>query len=99
VHLYLHSFPTRRSSDLGLMSIPSFLLVIITLTDIIRSESPSRTQLLLLAVFLTNVMLLSQLTFLMIAILLLSFGAVILKVRGPRSEEHTSELQSRGHLV
>ena len=66
------------------MSIPSFLLVIITLTDIIRSESPSRTQLLLLAVFLTNVMLLSQLTFLMIAILLLSFGAVILKVRGPK---------------
>src|SRR5690625_6711500 len=58
---HLHSFPTRRSSDLFPVAIKLRLLVIGAAQRFKRFD--------------------------------------ITPVRSPRSEEHTSELQSRGHLV
>src|SRR5437870_7325026 len=63
----LHSFPTRRSSDLKSMTF--------SLRGIMRTLK-------ILPVALTLVL-----------------GAIPLPAAGQRSEEHTSELQSRGHLV
>src|SRR5437899_11646190 len=62
-HLYLHSFPTRRSSDL-------LDQVRLTCASASRQVAPSRSRMM-------------QLKF----------------VPRPRSEEHTSELQSLRHLV
>src|SRR5690625_6218561 len=64
----LHSFPTRRSSDLNASS--TTRTMIRGPKKIILSRSPGRR-----------------------GLTCLSFP------RAPRSEEHTSELQSRGHLV
>src|SRR5439155_26906017 len=71
-HRDLHSFPTRRSSD---------LVVSFTLPDKERADR-----------FLAALRLVDDAT---------SFGGVrsTAERRGRRSEEHTSELQSRGHLV
>src|SRR5690625_5721384 len=68
-HLDLHSFPTRRSSDLGR-----------TTTGPAKGESVSATVVTATAV---------------------AGAATTTRTTTPsrRSEEHTSELQSRGHLV
>src|SRR5438445_13423802 len=67
-HRHLHSFPTRRSSDL----------------DGPRERfSPDRTAYVALGLLVVQVLL----------------GAVTVKLSLPRSEEHTSELQSRQYLV
>src|SRR5690625_6338104 len=67
-HRALPSFPTRRSSDLGITHVLSSSLKAL-------SADPNVD-----GVFLIQ-------------------GALDVGVGGERSEEHTSELQSRGHLV
>src|SRR5207247_9219678 len=67
VHRHLHSFPTRRSSDLGVMITSRFV------AKLVRSVTPG-------ALWRVSI-------------------AVPLAERASRSEEHTSELQSRVDLV
>src|SRR5207253_9799863 len=84
----LHSFPTRRSSDLGFM-VPGLKCYVLdepfaginptikdAIIELIEQENRAR-----------------QITFLIV-----SHEMAIVR-RLCRSEEHTSELQSRGHLV
>src|SRR5437870_11107395 len=73
--LPLHSFPTRRSSDLsqGIRTLPGSLNDAVDLmegSDLVREALGEHV-----------------------------FGFFIRNKRQERSEEHTSELQSRGHLV
>src|SRR5439155_25768243 len=77
VHLDLHSFPTRRSSDLDVFS-----LVV-----------PIQAQFLIVGIEDQVV------GHLELALVLLEALLVVFPLTVFRSEEHTSELQSRGHLV
>src|SRR5439155_23475012 len=94
-HRALHSFPTRRSSDLA--SGTCWLL----------SLNPSNTANQLLATDanrgrILSIMLLAQQGGMPLGHLFAGFLTHYMSppwVRKPRSEEHTSELQSRGHLV
>src|SRR5207253_6307011 len=92
-HRYLHSFPTRRSSDLlatrtrqnGILIAGNAIGALVAFY--IMFKRPAGT------------------TFYEIAVLFLAFTAILLTSLSRtkpfiiRSEEHTSELQSRGHLV
>src|SRR5690606_40599032 len=80
--LVLHSFPTRRSSDLALLALPTVLLAALGLLALLLPPA------LLLAV--------AALVLALTLLLPLALGAVLLAFR---SEEHTSELQSRENLV
>src|SRR5690625_6339951 len=72
VHRALHSFPTRRSSDLYWEgAVPAISSTAAVLRRLIEDGVVEAHQ----------------------------AGPVVLAVHDHRSEEHTSELQSRGHLV
>src|SRR5207253_11093776 len=83
LHLsHLHSFPTRRSSDLSAVanSSPAFF----NSTCVVNSKSLPSILTGIFPVFATN--------------LSCDDGSSFACLKS-RSEEHTSELQSRGHLV
>src|SRR5207253_10839056 len=79
---HLHSFPTRRSSDLRLCR-PAGLLPLDALHAAVRLRPPQQAQ--------------ERLGFRPLE--RDHVHAVVRRPGLPRSEEHTSELQSRGHLV
>src|SRR5207253_6650297 len=87
---YPHSFPTRRSSDLialNLSSSPGFTPSMILLTNPVETNSSTEIRLLIIR-----------------ASFALEGPSLCTRARdappsATRSEEHTSELQSRGHLV
>ncbi len=78
------TFAFQGGSPDSLLSIPVFLLATICLIDIVRSKPASRSELVLLALLVSDIMLVSQLTFFMIGFLLLAFGVLILRIRGLR---------------
>src|SRR5207253_5487208 len=84
-HRHLHSFPTRRSSDLtGSGAAPRAEPV---------SEAATTTAAAISSAFMTSPL---------VEVEPLDFAPIVTIGQGhvaPRSEEHTSELQSRGHLV
>src|SRR5207253_5215281 len=84
-HPALHSFPTRRSSDLGSQEsqngIGGFCILE---SDYLDSQPPGRRSFIEPAGILLRTHFGEERTF---------------RVYETRSEEHTSELQSRGHLV
>src|SRR5207253_11464485 len=84
---HLHSFPTRRSSDLGLIV---FIVFSRLLASLAFEVSP------------LDVAALAAATFAVGAVATLSTWIPARRASRAdpaRSEEHTSELQSRGHLV
>src|SRR5699024_11556937 len=85
-HLYLHSFPTRRSSDL-----------ITSPFTIGATSSPSLFSLSLSIVY--SILYFSSSPFLSIVLIACSVAISTLSSFPLRSEEHTSELQSRFDLV
>src|SRR5690625_7616808 len=96
-YLDLHSFPTRRSSDLSFLMGVSFtlafcptmfMLFLFTLMPVVLATSYGS---ILPAIFGIG----TSLPLLIVIFLIWYFGAS----GAIRSEEHTSELQSRGHLV
>src|SRR5207253_10760140 len=93
-HLSLHSFPTRRSSDLGI--IPGILLTSFFF-GAIHIDPHQGAMAMLLGIFLHYVYLTTRSLWMpmLLHFLVNSFSVTADK----RSEEHTSELQSRGHLV
>src|SRR5690606_41232682 len=94
--LALHSFPTRRSSDLLKTSLLSFTLALFHLTgfgQVIKgtvrdNETQKPLRYATVSVIGQNLRIITR-----------SDGAFTLDVSGARSEEHTSELQSRENLV
>src|SRR5439155_21931345 len=88
-HRSLHSFPTRRSSDLLLLELGYEKLVVCHLNHRLRG-SASRTDARFVEKVARNLGLDCEIG---------SAGVGALAKRSKRSEEHTSELQSRGHLV
>src|SRR5699024_12726156 len=79
VHRHLHSFPTRRSSDLRILSLPAILKKVRINSSMINSERVSSSIFTFCAYSSTN--------------------KIFAKGKYGRSEEHTSELQSRFDLV
>src|SRR5206468_10841684 len=95
-HRYLHSFPTRRSSDLGITPEAP------TLDDAFAGRAPeATTELTTRALRAAR----DELTTAggepldMIVLGSPHFSVAEFKRLAPRSEEHTSELQSRSDLV
>src|SRR5439155_16859765 len=93
-HPHLHSFPTRRSSDLPRVcdverrrQFAQFSIAFGHRSHAFGLQSRQALQILFKAVRELGV----------VIALLLQLGGTRLSL--PRSEEHTSELQSRGHLV
>src|SRR5690606_42023009 len=85
----IHSFPTRRSSDLVLSAISLFGIGVYILLNLFRKNIKK--------LFYGSVLFI---------VAVICFGLPLAKkinpntdYRGPRSEEHTSELQSRENLV
>src|SRR5207253_10903288 len=95
-HLPLHSFPTRRSSDLAveLKNVTKVFAGGVRAVDSVSIQVPAGKIVALLGTSgcgkTTTLRLINRLEE-------ATSGQVL--VRGQRSEEHTSELQSRGHLV
>src|SRR5439155_25502017 len=77
-HRHLHSFPTRRSSDLY----PAYRAVGFVATGMAKGAEDALASIKVLA-----------------AMLLFPLTWTGVERAASRSEEHTSELQSRGHLV
>src|SRR5207253_8920322 len=95
----LPSFPTRRSSDLILAILTILVGVLLLLLGIVVIAFSS----LLVGVglplgFGLPGSILGALV-LIFGIVWIAVGSGLLNLRSWRSEEHTSELQSRGHLV
>src|SRR5690606_41292393 len=89
-HRHLHSFPTRRSSDLKIYPNPA--------NDILYVELKENQKIQSLSLFdLQGKELLSETKKTKLDVVLIPTGIYILNVC--RSEEHTSELQSREKLV
>src|SRR5439155_2910378 len=94
----LHSFPTRRSSDLKTLASAGIANAIIRASAVLARRRPSFFSVLRAtdwAMFLASSWNLSFISF----VNLLSLLLLNPFTRAHRSEEHTSELQSRGHLV
>src|SRR5437016_2506204 len=93
-HPHLHSFPTRRSSDLG-------LTVALVITDLEMPRADGRAVLTAGLRHRVPVVILTGHSSVEIAVQLMRQGAAnfLTKPFTPRSEEHTSELQSLTNLV
>src|SRR5207253_11232051 len=90
---YLHSFPTRRSSDLLAWLTSRFLVAILSTgpSQVVFDLTPS-----------WHVLGFTSAVAIATGVLFGLAPAFQITAAGPsqvRSEEHTSELQSRGHLV
>src|SRR5207253_11220785 len=98
-HPYLHSFPTRRSSDLLALPDPKESGIVASLQPasytVILAGKNQTTGIGLVEVYDTNPGTNSQLGNISTRGFVLTGSNVMIG----RSEEHTSELQSRGHLV
>src|SRR5207253_9791916 len=94
LHVRRHTFPTRRSSDLA-QGADAVLLAVhwLRFDDVLKQAGDLSGKIVVTCSMPMN----EDNTELVAAHA--SSGAEELAKRIPRSEEHTSELQSRGHLV